>query len=78
MTRPLAAHDGLRVAVVGACCDLVVVLGVDRIRAHHDDDCPALDPATEVGLRARLLADEAVALLVQNLTGSRTYPVALT
>ena len=61
----------------GACCDLGIVIGVDRIRVHHDDGCPALDPTTEAGLHARLLADEAVALVVEQLVGGTVVPVVI-
>lgn len=77
LLRNLAANDGRKVAVDGACCDLHVVIGVHRIQARHDDGCPALDPTTEAGLRARLQADQAVALVVEQLVGGTVVPVVI-
>jgi len=75
--RPLARHDG-HTTTVAACCELVVTVGVDRIKARHDVGCPGLDPTTADGAHARLLADLAVARVVEQLVGGRVLPVVLT
>lgn len=62
--RRLAALDGQAITVQ-SCCELIVTIGVGRVRAAHDAGCPATAaPSTPPGLAARAQANAAVAAVL--------------
>jgi hypothetical protein len=58
--QQLAAIDG-EVIKLRACCGLRLHVGVQRVEARHDDNCPALRPASPRFLTARSQANRAIA-----------------